>query len=213
VHLEQVRVLRDKTAHIRSNSVGSLGVRAKFIENFTSNFETKLLTHIQKITAVIDQMLIPFSTIEENKVFYYKMLADYFRHCTDFYGEQNGEAYVDAISEALANYRYGMELGQRHLEPTSPIFLSMVLNYSVFMYDMQNNVAEAIMIAETAFDGAVRNMQDLDEAEHKESTLLLQLLRDNLQLWKHSASMDEDGFGEEGGGGLNQEEPEVEPEV
>ena len=108
--LEMARVLREKKSHIRANS---LGVRTKYIEKYTDDFDRDLLTHIQHITAIIDQQLIPCCVIEENKVFYYKMLADYFRHPTDFFGENSKEEYVDAISESLANYRYAMELGQR----------------------------------------------------------------------------------------------------
>ena len=223
------RILRDKKSHIKKNS---LGVRSQYIEvlaaphpnpspvilimlyaqNYNADFEKKLLGHINAIVGIIDQRLLPCCAIEENKVFYYKMLADYFRYSTDFYGENAQTEYLNSVSESLANYRYAMELGTRHLEATSPIFLSVVLNYSVFMYDMQNNVAEAILIAETAFTEAIKNTHLLEEGDHKESTLLLQLIRDNLQLWKHAAAMDEVGESMDGGG-LTQQDPEVEAEA
>ena len=202
--LEMSRVLREKKNHIESNS---LGVRVKYITNFQSKFEAKLLAHIHEIISVIDHRLIPSCTVEENRVFYYKMLADYFRYSIDFYGHNASKDYMDAVGEALANYRYAMELGRRHLEPTSPIFLAMVLNYTIFVYDMQNNVDEAVLVGEAAFNQAINRTHELDEVDHKESTLLLQLLRDNLQLWKHAAAQD---HGDEGapGDGVSNAEPE-----
>ena len=206
--LEMSRVLRDKKTHLANNS---LGARIKYITQYVNQFENKLMTHIHQIIAIIDQRLIPSCTVEENRIFYYKMLADYFRYSTDFYDHSASKAYLDAVSEALANYRYALELGKRCLEPTNPIFLALALNYSVFTYDMQNNVQEALGIGEEAFNGAVHRMHELDEADHKESTLLLQLLRDNIQVWKHAQSMDEFGTAQ-GSDGVSTIDPDVEIE-
>ena len=38
-------------------------------------------------------------------------------------------------------------------------------------------------LAKTAFDEAVTELDSLDEDSYKESTLIMQLLRDNLTLW------------------------------
>jgi len=205
--LEQWRILRDRKSHIQSNS---LGVRLKSIKQYLDDFESNLLAHIYEIIQIVDEKLIPNCQVEENRVFYYKMLADYFRYTVDFHGKDETDKYMGAVSEALGNYKYAMELGQRHLEPTSPIYLALVLNYSVFIYDMQNNVAGAIDTAQFAFDDAIQDVHELKEEQHKESTLLLQLLRDNLQLWKHAASMDTGGDFRDPG--LNEDEPEMEPE-
>jgi len=207
--LEMSRVLRDKKAHIEANT---LGIRLQYINKYLQAFESELLEHIKNIITIIDQRLIPCCSVEENRVFYYKMLADYFRYSVDFIeGTNDAREYMHAVSEALANYKYAMELGKAHLAPTSPIFLAMVLNYSVFIYDMQNNVVGAIDCAEKVFNEAIKSMHTLDVSEHKESTLLLQLLRDNLQLWKHAAAVDS-GDGDGGGGGLTQDDPEIEDE-
>jgi len=135
------------------------------------------------------------------------MLADYHRHSTDFY--EDDKQYMTNMSDALSHYKHAMELGIAHLPPTSPIFLALALNYSVFIYDMQNNVELAISTAEAAFHGAINQANTLSEEDHKESTLLLQLLRDNLQLWTTMVETDEDLRGDPG---LTAEEPEIEPE-
>merc|ERR1712216_543364 len=206
LRLEQWQMLRDQKTEIASNS---LGRRLFYINDYIAKFERTLLEHIYSIIDVIDSKLIPHSSAIETKIFYYKMLADYFRYTVDFFDKDECQEYVDAVSEALANYKYSMELATRHLQPTSPIFLALVLNYSVFLNDMQNDVYGAIEVANEAFTEALGGLKYLDEDDHKESTVLLQLLRDNLQLWKHSAAVD-DGEEPQGDAGMTTEEPEIE---
>jgi len=205
--LEMWRVLREKRANIEDNS---LGRRKVVICEYLADFEKKLLLHITEILEIVDTKLIPNCQLDENRVFYYKMLADYYRYSIDFHGQDADSKYMEAVSEALAHYKYAMELGKNNLDPTNPIFLALVLNYSVFIYDMQNNVVGAIVCAENAFNEAMEGVSNLSEEQHKESTLILQLLRDNLQLWKHVVAKDN---GEDyNDPGLTQEDPEVEDE-
>jgi len=42
-------------------------------------------------------------------------------------------------------------------------------------------------MAKKAFDAAISKLDTLDEASYKDSTLIMQLLRDNLTLWTSSA--------------------------
>ena len=44
-------------------------------------------------------------------------------------------------------------------------------------------VAEACAFAKQAFDDAIAELDTLDEESYKDSTLIMQLLRDNLTLW------------------------------
>jgi len=206
--LEQWRVLRDQRSHIQATS--SLGVRLNLINSYLEDFQNNLLQHIYKIINIVDTELIPNCQLDENKVFYNKMLADYYRYSVDFYRDDQEDKYMAAVSEARSTYRYAMALGQRHLPATNPIYLSIVLNFSVFIYDMQNNVGGAIDTAQQAFDAALGAVHGLSESEHKESTLLLQLLHDNLQLWRHAASLESGGDFHQAG--ITQEEPIVEEE-
>ena len=69
------------------------------------------------------------------------------------------------------------------MAPTHPIRLGLALNYSVFLYEVQAKQAEACTLAKQAFDDAIAELDTLDEESYKDSTLIMQLLRDNLTLW------------------------------
>jgi 14-3-3 protein epsilon len=52
-------------------------------------------------------------------------------------------------------------------------------------------------LAKQAFDDAVTELDSLDEESYKESTLIMQLLRDNLTLWTEDMQDAEGAKGEE----------------
>lgn len=84
------------------------------------------------------------------------------------------------------------------LAPTNPIRLGLALNFSVFHYEIKNNPTEACALAKSAFDGAISELDSLDEDAYKDSTLIMQLIRDNLTLWQSDndaghAAPEEDG--------------------
>ena len=64
------------------------------------------------------------------------------------------------------------EATEKNLSPVNPTLLGLYLNYSVF-YEL----------ATAAFDNAVKVLDTLPENDYKDTTLILQLLRDNLTLW------------------------------
>jgi len=61
--------------------------------------------------------------------------------------------------------------------------LGLALNYSVCFYEILKDKQKACDLAKSAFDQAIAKLDKLDEANYKDSTLIMQLLRDNLTLW------------------------------
>ena len=48
---------------------------------------------------------------------------------------------------------------------------------------MQDRKEEACALAKQAFDDAMGELDNVDEDTYKDSTLIMQLLKDNLSLW------------------------------
>merc|ERR1712205_173902 len=84
--------------------------------------------------------------------------------------------------DAQAAYKQATDKATE-LAPTHPIRLGLALNYSVFLYEVQGKSGEACDLAKQAFDDAIAELDTLDEESYKDSTLIMQLLRDNLTLW------------------------------
>ncbi|VDK33893.1 unnamed protein product [Dibothriocephalus latus] len=53
-----------------------------------------------------------------------------------------------------------------------------------------NSPQKACDIAKQAFDDAIAELDTLNEESYKDSTLIMQLLRDNLTLWKSDLDTD-----------------------
>ena len=53
----------------------------------------------------------------------------------------------------------------------------------MFYYEILNAPDRACKLAKQAFDDAIAELDTLSEDSYKDSTLIMQLLRDNLTLW------------------------------
>ncbi|KAJ1448698.1 14-3-3-like protein [Pelagophyceae sp. CCMP2097] len=150
------------------------------ITQYKTKIETELELICDEILDIIKQTLIPNSTTDEAKVFYYKMQADYHRYLAEF---QTGEKRKSSSAEASDAYQQASNVANKDLPPTHPIRLGLALNYSVFFYEILNSPDRACHVAKQAFDDAIAELDTLSEESYKDSTLIMQLLRDNLTLW------------------------------
>nr|CAD1825143.1 unnamed protein product [Ananas comosus var. bracteatus] len=143
------------------------------------------------ILRLLADRLIPSAAAAESKVFYLKMQGDYHRYLAEF---QTGSDRKDAAEHTLAAYKAAQDIASTELPPTHPIRLGLSLNFSVFYYEILNSPDRACTLAKQAFDDAIAELDTLGEESYKDSTLIMQLLRDNLTLW--TSDMQEDGADE-----------------
>ena len=69
----------------------------------------------------------------------------------------------------------------------------------MFYYEVLNSPEQACSLAKNAFDEAIQELDTLSEESYKDSTLIMQLLRDNLTLW--TSETENEGAGEGAGHG------------
>lgn len=71
------------------------------------------------------------------------------------------------------------------------------MNFSVFYYEILNSPDRACHLAKQAFDDAIAELDSLSEESYRDSTLIMQLLRDNLTLWTSADGNEGEGASKE----------------
>ncbi|KAF6152111.1 hypothetical protein GIB67_031433, partial [Kingdonia uniflora] len=161
------------------------------IRDYRSKIETELSSICDGILKLLDTRLTPSASSGDSKVFYLKMKGDYHRYLAEF---KTGAERKEAAENTLSAYKSAQDIATAELAPTHPIRLGLALNFSVFYYEILNSPDRACSLAKQAFDEAIAELDTLGEESYKDSTLIMQLLRDNLTLW--TSDMQDDGADE-----------------
>uniref|UniRef100_A0A1X7UN50 14-3-3 domain-containing protein n=2 Tax=Amphimedon queenslandica TaxID=400682 RepID=A0A1X7UN50_AMPQE len=167
--------------------------RATIARNYRKQIEGELKEMCDEVTGLLDKLLEPANDDTESKVFYLKMKGDYFRYLSEV--NPKDDDISDKSEEA---YKEATKVGEEgKLAATHPIRLGLALNFSVFYYEIKNKPDKACELAKSAFDTAIAELDTQTEESYKDSTLIMQLLRDNLTLWtSEQDGRDEDETGD-----------------
>ncbi|XP_020601573.1 14-3-3 protein zeta-like [Orbicella faveolata] len=166
--------------------------------NYREVVEKELQEKCNEVLKLIDEHLLPSAAkaqSPEPKVFYLKMKGDYLRYLVEIVlaeddnSKRERKEKADLSKEA---YLKAKEEADR-LATTHPIRLGLALNFSVFYYEIENDSEAACRLAKQAFDDAISELDQLKEDSYKDSTLIMQLLRDNLTLWTSEEQGDGQG--------------------
>jgi len=181
-------VVGSKRASWRTLNAESSEVDAESLEKYKNFVEAELKAKCREVLKLLEDHLLPSYKGKgtESEVFYLKMCADYYRYLAEFC---NDEEYPQ---KAEKMYGDAMEVAKQALNETHPTRLGLALNYSVCYYEILKEPEKACNLAKEAFDGAISKLDTLNDASYKDSTLIMQLLRDNLTLWT-SENADDDG--------------------
>ncbi|KAF9677135.1 hypothetical protein SADUNF_Sadunf08G0076200 [Salix dunnii] len=163
----------------------------KLIKGYRQKVEEELSRICNDILSIIDDHLIPSSSSGEATVFYYKM-GNVFSSSAD-------SLLFPPLEQAAST------TASTDLPSTHPIRLGLALNFSVFYYEIMNSPERACHLAKQAFDEAIAELDTLSEESYKDSTLIMQLLRDNLTLW--TSDLPEDGGDDNFKGEESKEKP------
>jgi len=153
---------------------------SKWAKEYCGKVEDELQKICDTILGLLDDNLIAKATSGESKVFYQKMKADYYRYIAEF---SEGDKKTKAAENARSAYSEAQTVAEKDLAVTHPIRLGLALNFSVFQYEVLSNPDEACKMARQAFEDAIAELDNVAEDSYKDSTLIMQLLRDNLTLW------------------------------
>jgi len=187
------RVVSSIEQKASNDSQEKKGAMAK---EYRIKIEKELNDICQDVLGLLNDILIKQKKEEvtqdetESQVFYLKMKGDYYRYLAEV---ATGETRSDHVDKSEEAYKEAFTTSKEQMAPTHPIRLGLALNFSVFYYEIQNNPEKACQLAKGAFDDAIAELDTLREDSYKDSTLIMQLLRDNLTLWTSDTGETDDG--------------------
>jgi 14-3-3 protein epsilon len=170
--------LRTINAFLEDENIKGIPERLAKLTELRTTLVAELDKYCDELITLTDAKLLPAAADASTKVFFHKLKADYYRYSVEFKtadDRKDGSAKADkSYTEATA---IAAELGR-----ADPSYLGLALNYSVFLYEIKGEKAEAIDLADKAFKEAVELLDQVDEGQYSEATLILQLLKDNVAL-------------------------------
>jgi len=83
------------------------------------------------------------------------------------------------------------------LAACNPIKLGLALNYSVFNYEVLKDHAQACQLADDALQSALDKIDELEEDDFRDAKSIIELLKENLTLWKEEEGDDGDNVVED----------------
>uniref|UniRef100_A0AAR2L840 14-3-3 domain-containing protein n=1 Tax=Pygocentrus nattereri TaxID=42514 RepID=A0AAR2L840_PYGNA len=153
--------------------------KLQMVKEYREKVESELREICNDVLELLSKYLIENSTNPESKVFYLKMKGDYYRYLAEVASGDDRKATIDNSQDA---YQKAFDISKTEMQPTHPIRLGLALNFSVFFYEILNSPEKACSLAKQAFDEAIAELDTLNEESYKDSTLIMQLLRDNLTI-------------------------------
>lgn len=169
--------------------------RQEMTTNYRKTIETELREVCNDVLLLLDTFLIPKCDGDgddkaESYVFYLKMKGDYYRYLAEVAEPSSRD---DVLQQSEDAYELASKKAESKLGPTHPIRLGLALNFSVFFYEIKNQPEEACIRAKKAFNEAIDVLEDNTSLDsYKDSTLIMQLLRDNLTLWATDGQPDDE---------------------
>jgi len=182
-------VVGSKRASWRTLSGGFDDADEELLKKYKGLVEDELEEICQEVLKLLTEHLCKNveGNGDETEVFYLKMCGDYYRYLSEF--RSNTDANYSKKAEEF--YKKAMDVAEANLNETHPTRLGLALNFSVCYYEILKEPEKACDLAKKSFDAAIEKLDTLNDASYKDSTLIMQLLRDNLTLWTSSQDEDE----------------------
>lgn len=155
------------------------------ISDIITSVTNELFDTCNDLISLCDEKLLPAATTPESKVYYLKLKADYFRYIAE---AQNGEDRNKTAEDATKYYTAALEISRKELPQYTPTALGLILNFTVFLYEIAEKREDAIKIAKETHEKTQPHISDNDEKNIDEAMNILSLLATNINQWEEARS-------------------------
>ena len=154
------------------------------IISYRKKLETRLFRDCEAIIELIQLNILQKSPTEEVKAYFLKTCADYYRYIAEI---SQGMKLLESKEQARKLYD---EANSIVLPACNPVKLGIVLNLAVFYYEILQDYKRACAVADRALSDALEKIDDLEEEDFREAKATIELLKENLQIWKEEQEKD-----------------------
>ena len=155
--------------------------RAEILREIKAKMFSELSELCNDVEELIDNQLLPASNSAEARVFYHKMKADYLRYVCEFM--EDGDEKTETTEKTKYFYEEAINIAKNDIPPYKPSYLGLLLNYSVFLYEIMDHKEEALELSKKTYAESNQLLDDNSENSYQEASMILQLLHDNILLW------------------------------
>lgn len=173
-------------------TVGAIEQNEKYAEysqdcaDYKKKIGKELESKCKQVIEIVKSHSLPKATEDEAKTFYLKMIGDYYRYIAE---NATAELLSEATEGALEYYQKATKAAEG-LKPYNSTRLGLALNYSVFYYEVKNDIPKACKLAEEALEAAKQNIDNMDNEDARDALSIVELLKENLSLWKEEGDND-----------------------
>lgn len=162
--------------------------RLEIATGYLDTIKNELQSICEEVVDLLDNCLLEGATDNtEYSVFYLKMKGDYCRYMCEV---ASGNDRAEIIEKTRKIYQEAQEVASS-MVADHPVRLGLALNNSVFYFEIMNKPTEASKLAEEAIRDA-RSVLNSESTTYNDSSLIIQLLADNLILWTSEKDLDDE---------------------
>ena len=161
--------------------------KTKEISIIKEKITIELKSIFQQVHSMLDKYLIPNAQDNESKIFYMKLKADFYRYHCEF---AVGDEFEEISNKARELYKEALDLAEKDLPLYNEIRLGLVLNYSVFEYDIMDNKNDAYDMALKIYNDIMKILDDVEKKRASENLLLVKMIKENINNWSNEIEED-----------------------
>lgn len=147
----------------------------------------EIKNYINKGIELIDTYLFKAANNDELKVIYAKTKGDYIRYIIELTPKENVDEINILKEKCDENYKLGLNLCS-NLNNLNTTKIGLILNYTVFLYQIVKDCQNAYIIANNAYKATLKSINDdkYDLTLLKDLNKLMNLLKDNISKWSET---------------------------
>lgn len=154
------------------------------VSELKKSLEEEIRQLVYKGIEIIDNKLLKENISDELKVIYCKIKGDYIRYVIEFTPKDKEEERNILIENADKNYKIGLNICES-LNNLSTAKVGLILNYSVFLYEIVRDYKNAYILANDTYQKTTKILNDENQniSSSKELNKILNLLKENIGIW------------------------------